>query len=101
ASLQPRVKITPETTGLSEEAFNRFYFGGTDGLAWHLHEIKVGEDTYPSYEASGNGGQMVVVIPQLDLVVAITGGNYGQGYIWGQWRQKIIGEQIIKAINTN
>lgn len=98
-SLAPQAEITPATTGLSEEDFNQFYFGGTDGLAWHLHKITVGDRQYESYEASGNGGQMVVVIPELDMVVGLTGGNYGQGYIWGRWRQNIIGDQIIAALN--
>ena len=98
ASIQPLADITPTTTGLSENEFKRFYFGGTDGLAWHLHKIIVGERVVQSYEASGNGGQIVVVVPEFDLVVAMTGGNYGQGFVWGQWRQTIIGDRIIKAI---
>ncbi|MFK7958356.1 MAG: serine hydrolase domain-containing protein [Lysobacterales bacterium] len=97
-SVAPIVEITPETTGLSEQAFNNFYFGGTDGYAWHLHSILVGEKTYKTYEASGNGGQMVVVVPDLDLVVAMTGGNYMQGYIWGRWRQKIVGDGVAAAL---
>jgi len=98
-STKPKVEITPKTTGLDEVAFNSFYFGGVDGYAWHLHPITVGQDTYESYEASGNGGQMVVVVPELDLVVGITGGNYMEGFVWGKWRQDIIGEGIIAAIN--
>lgn len=98
ASIAPKAEITPETTGLDENSFNQFYFGGTDGFAWHLHPITVGSKTYKSYEASGNGGQLVVVIPELDLVVGMTGGNYGQGYIWGKWRQEIIGDRIITAL---
>jgi hypothetical protein len=30
------------------------------------------------YFAGGNGGQVFMAIPELDLVVAFTGGNYGQ-----------------------
>lgn len=98
SSITPKAEITPGTTGLDESSFSQFYFGGTDGYAWHLHSITVGSNTYESFEASGNGGQLVVVVPELDLVVGMTGGNYGQGYIWGKWRQEIIGNRIITAI---
>jgi CubicO group peptidase (beta-lactamase class C family) len=98
ASIEPTVNITPATTGLDETSFNRFYFGGADGFAWHLHSITVDERSFETFEASGNGGQLVVVVPELDLVVGMTGGNYGQGHIWGQWRQKIIGDRIVAAL---
>lgn len=100
SSLSPKVEITPETTGLDERTFSRFYFGGTDGYAWHLHTITVGDETYDTYEASGNGGQMVIVVPALDIVVGMTGGNYMEGFVWGQWRQTIIGDGIIAALET-
>jgi len=37
------------------------------------------------------------VVPELDLVVGFTGGNYGQGLIWNAWRDKLIPERIIPA----
>jgi CubicO group peptidase (beta-lactamase class C family) len=30
-----------------------------------------------AYYAGGNGGQVVIVIPELELVIAFFGGNYG------------------------
>ena len=97
-SITPKVEITPETTGLDENAFNRFYFGGRDGYAWNLFTIEVNGKTYDTYEASGNGGQIVVIVPELDLVVGMTGGNYMEGFIWGKWRQQIVGDGIIAAL---
>jgi hypothetical protein len=41
---------------------------------------------------------MVVVVPELSLTVAMTGGNYNQGFIWGRWRDDIIGSLIIPAV---
>ena len=32
---------------------------------------------YEEYEASGNGGQFVIVVPALEFVIAITAGNLG------------------------
>lgn len=63
-----------------------------------MFDIKVGGRTYKEYEASGNGGQLLIVVPELDLAVVMTGGNYGQGNIWGHWRDQIVGGAIIPAI---
>jgi CubicO group peptidase (beta-lactamase class C family) len=90
--------VTPQTTGLTEADFGNFYGRGEDGLAWHLGTLTSGGRTYRTYAAGGNGGQVVVVVPELDLAVAFTGGNYGQGGVWGRWGQQIIGDRIIPAI---
>ncbi|NOT39580.1 MAG: serine hydrolase, partial [Alphaproteobacteria bacterium] len=98
-STAPRVTIDEATTGLSKEELGNFYApGGADALAWHTYEIKVGDRTVKEYEASGNGGQLLIVVPELDLAVVLTGGNYGQGGIWGRWRDQIVGGAIIPAI---
>jgi hypothetical protein len=39
------------------------------------------------------------VVPELDLAVVMTGGNYGQGGIWTRWRDQIVGGAIIPAID--
>jgi CubicO group peptidase (beta-lactamase class C family) len=97
-STAPRIEITPKTTGLTEEEFGNFYGGGVDGYAWHLHSINAGGRAYRTYQASGNGGQVLIVMPELGLTVVFTAGNYGQGGIWGRWGQEIVGGEIIPAI---
>lgn len=52
------------------------------GYAWHLHAFRVDGHDYRGYAAEGNGGQFVIVVPELELVVAITAGNYGQFPVW-------------------
>jgi CubicO group peptidase (beta-lactamase class C family) len=64
--------------------------GSSDGFGWHRHELKVGERSFETYEASGNGGQFVVVIPALQLVVATTAGNYGQYGVWRTIREQLV-----------
>jgi CubicO group peptidase (beta-lactamase class C family) len=98
ASTAPRVDITPATTGLSAEDFPNFYGVGKDGYAWHLNTLTAGGRTWAEYEASGNGGQLLIVVPELELAVVFTGGNYMQGGIWGRWRQEIVADGIIPAI---
>jgi len=97
-STAPRIDVSPATTGLTPDAFAQVYNRGKDGYAWHLSELKVGDRIYRDYEATGNGGQLLIVVPDGDLVVVFTGGNYGQGGIWGQWRDRIVAKQIIPAI---
>jgi CubicO group peptidase (beta-lactamase class C family) len=93
-----RVEISPATTGLDPIQFPEFYSKGADAYAWHLLEMRSGERTYRGYQASGNGGQLLIVVPELDLVVVFTGGNYRQGGIWGRWPDEIVGGEIIPAI---
>ena len=44
-----------------------------------MHDIRVGEHSYRDYEATGNGGQILIVVPELELTVAFAAGNYKQG----------------------
>jgi CubicO group peptidase (beta-lactamase class C family) len=97
-STTPRVHISPATTGLSAEQFPMFYGEADDGYAWHLGQLRVGERSLREYAATGNGGQLLIVVPELDLTVVFTAGNYRQGGIWGRWAQEIVGGVIIPAI---
>ena len=66
------------------------------GYAWHLHTFRVDGHDYRSYAAEGNGGQFVIVVPELELVVAITAGNYGQFPVWYQL-QELVSKYVIPA----
>jgi CubicO group peptidase (beta-lactamase class C family) len=97
-STASHVVVSPETTGLSPDDFRSFYFPGEDGYAWHRTTLHTPTRNYRAYGASGNGGQLLVVVPELDLVVGFTGGNYGQGLIWNAWRDKLIPNTILPTI---
>jgi CubicO group peptidase (beta-lactamase class C family) len=97
-STAPLIEINERTTGLSAEQFGNFYGRGEDALAWHLLTLNAGGRVYRGYQASGNGGQILLVIPELRLTAVITGGNYRQGGIWSRWPQRLIGDQIIPAL---
>jgi CubicO group peptidase (beta-lactamase class C family) len=59
-SISPHTSFTP---ALSTEGEHRYGYG------WHIHDLKVGTRVFRDYGAGGNGGQVVVVIPELDMVV--------------------------------
>lgn len=46
------------------------------GYLWQSGSAYVGLDLVTAFWASGNGGQYVVVLPEQDMVVVFTGGNY-------------------------
>jgi CubicO group peptidase (beta-lactamase class C family) len=68
------------------------------GYAWHLHAFRVGGHDYRVYAAEGNGGQFVIVVPELDLVVAITAGNYGEFSVWYPLQQLVTDYVIPSAL---
>jgi len=98
-STAPHININPTTTGLNEQHFANAYFAGQDGYAWHLGTFRVGGIDYANYAATGNGGQLLIVVPALELAIVFTAGNYGQGGIWNRFRTQIVPDEIIPAIN--
>jgi hypothetical protein len=51
-----------------------------------------------AYFASGLGGQVVMVFPELDLVLAAFGGNYGDDEANWQAVVKLVPEYVLPAI---
>lgn len=62
----------------SVHQYSEFGPGHGYGLTWHLFKIAVRGKSYSEFEAEGNGGQLVCVIPELDLTVLMTTGNYDE-----------------------
>lgn len=48
----------------------------TYGYLWWRSAVPAGDAQVPVIYASGNGGQVIFIVPSLDLVAAMTGGNY-------------------------
>jgi CubicO group peptidase (beta-lactamase class C family) len=66
------------------------------GYLWWLKSFKWGEKSYPGFFMSGNGGNKVVVIPQLDLVAVITSTNYNTHGMHEQ-TEKLLSEYILAS----
>ncbi|HKF19950.1 MAG TPA: serine hydrolase [Candidatus Angelobacter sp.] len=69
------------------------------GYGWHIHHFSVNGHEYREYAAEGAGGQMVMVLPELDLVVAVSAGDYRSGN-WYRWMLEILPKYIIPAATT-
>lgn len=77
-----RESIVPRTAPVGE--------GDQYGYGWHLTEVAVDGRTYRVINAGGNGGQLLIVVPQLDLDVMVTAGNYNQFPVWRKFLPEIV-----------
>jgi CubicO group peptidase (beta-lactamase class C family) len=68
------------------------------GYLWWIIDYPYAGHTVRAYYASGNGGQEVMAIPELDLVIAIYGGNYNDGPAGIRSVQETIPRYILPAV---
>jgi CubicO group peptidase (beta-lactamase class C family) len=62
------------------------------GYYWYRERLVAASSSREVLFASGNGGQYLMLVPSLQLVVAFTGGNYGS------WKAKLPFEALAKHI---
>ncbi|MEL7452761.1 MAG: serine hydrolase domain-containing protein [Pseudomonadota bacterium] len=67
------------------------------GFAWWRRSYDVNGQRIGTYYASGNGGQLLFVVPELDLAVQINAGNYSDGRTRNAFRDRFMGEFILPA----
>ena len=67
------------------------------GYLWWLKSFKWGEKSYPAFFMSGNGGNKVVAIPELDMSVVITSTNYNTHGMHEQ-TEKILTDYVLAAV---
>jgi len=65
--------------------------------AWHTRHLQVEGRQFRDYYAAGNGGQYVLVLPDLDMVVGITGGDYSERDKFFPWESQLVPRYIIPA----
>jgi len=62
------------------------------GYYWYRERIVTNSFNYDVLFASGNGGQYIMIVDELDLVVVFTGGNYNN------WKSKLPFEALARYI---
>jgi CubicO group peptidase (beta-lactamase class C family) len=67
------------------------------GYAWHIYHFTVRGNIYRMYFAGGNGGQLVMVFPELDMVANYNGGAYGEAKKFFGWQALLVPQYIIPA----
>jgi CubicO group peptidase (beta-lactamase class C family) len=67
------------------------------GYGLHLYHFEVAGHIYPVFEAEGNGGQIVAGIPDLDMVICFSAGNYQNGATWNKFSSELIPKYFIPA----
>ena len=71
------------------------------GYLWWVGSFKAAEGkSVDAYWAGGNGGQYIVVMPELDMVVVFTGSNYNQ-YKTMSKSLSLIGQYILPALKQS
>jgi len=68
------------------------------GYAWHFRETSALGRTISYYWAGGNGGQFIIVVPALDIVVGFTGGDYAQVRKYLRWAIEDMPRYIFPAV---
>ncbi len=70
----------------------------SDGYAWHRYTITANGRRYQEMEASGNGGQFIIVVPDAELVVVFTAGSFGRYRTWSAMRDVWLPRYVLSAI---
>jgi CubicO group peptidase (beta-lactamase class C family) len=70
------------------------------GYLWWVEDYAYKDRTVRGYYAGGNGGQNIVVIPELDLVIEFWGGNYSSRALY-RITDVIVPEFILKAVSED
>ena len=67
------------------------------GYLWWIDDRPYKDRTVRAVMALGNGGQIVMVVPELDLVVVFMGGNYSDLVLLRSKTNKFVPESILPA----
>jgi CubicO group peptidase (beta-lactamase class C family) len=73
--------------------------GTANRSAWHIGVLDQGGRAWREYDAAGDGGQLLIVLPALDMVVVVTTGNDNRSQIGRKVRDELVSQYIIGAVN--
>lgn len=70
------------------------------GYLWWVRKLTTPKGTAVDYyQAEGDGGQYIVVLPAQDMVVVATGGNYGDFGTYEPQMVRILSRHVLPALN--
>ena len=69
------------------------------GFGWWLDNFSVHGRVIKSHVAKGNGGQFIFVIPDIQMVIVFTGGNYGSSI--ANQAFKIVSKYVLPAVEES
>jgi CubicO group peptidase (beta-lactamase class C family) len=69
------------------------------GYAWWVMPFPYEDRTVQGFYAGGNGGQYVIGVPELDLVIVFFAGNYGQS-VTHLVKTEHVPNYIIRAVES-
>lgn len=72
--------------------------GDRYGYFWWIREFNFKDGTVMAFEASGNGGNKITVIPELEMVIVLTGSGYGSEYVEGSQARIIMEEFLLASV---
>jgi CubicO group peptidase (beta-lactamase class C family) len=68
------------------------------GYLWWVYEYPFQGRTIQAFYAAGNGGQVVMGIPELDLVFTAIGGNYSDNPVIFRIQRNLVPEYVLPAM---
>lgn len=68
------------------------------GYLWRLCEREIGGKQMKTVEAWGNGGQFLIIIPEIEMTITMTGGNYNLFPEMEDRPFSILNEYILPAV---
>lgn len=68
------------------------------GFGWWLIRYSFRGKTLRAFHTSGNGGQMAIVIPELDLAVLFQAGNYNNYPVWSKFRDEWVPQYVLASV---
>lgn len=70
---------------------------GDYGYLWWIKKYRFKNRVVNGFEASGNGGNKITVVPELNMVIILTGSAYGSEYVEGEQAKTIIEDYVLAS----